>query len=130
MRWSYAGPIAGMRCTQIREPSEPFWHTWNDNYLCLPSDSPYQLSWHYAGISNVRGSSCVRWLERADPHTWHDNYLCYTEPPRGLSCLEPRSDFCSSGNFDHPIVGSQTIILEALGDDFNIANLNLRIGLY
>ena len=72
MRWSYHGPIRGMKCTQIREPSDP--NTWADNYLCLPSNSPLNLQWSYAGP--IRGKACIRWLETADPHTWRDNYLC------------------------------------------------------
>ena len=33
--WSSGGPIGGMSCLQIVESADP--HTWNDNYLCLPS---------------------------------------------------------------------------------------------
>jgi len=34
--WSHNGPVAGMGCLQVREPSEPLAYTWNDNFLCLP----------------------------------------------------------------------------------------------
>ncbi len=73
--WSGAGPIGGMRCTQIHEAAEPSSTTWHDNYLCVPNDSPLQLTWSSAGP--ISGKACVQWIEAADPHTWHDNYLCY-----------------------------------------------------
>ena len=72
-RWSMAGPIAGQKCTRILETADP--HTWADNYLCAPPDSPYNFHWSSAGP--VRGKECVQWLEPADPHTWHDNFLCH-----------------------------------------------------
>jgi hypothetical protein len=72
MRWSFAGPIRGMRCTRIYEPADP--HTWKDNYLCVPRRSPLRLKWSFAG--RVRGMACIQWREPADPHTWHDNFLC------------------------------------------------------
>ena len=34
LRYSSAGPIAGMNCTQLVEGADP--HTWNDNWLCKP----------------------------------------------------------------------------------------------
>src|SRR5262249_31918651 len=44
LSWNCAGPIAGLDCTQISEPSDP--HTWNDNYLC--SSQPLGLRWSFA----------------------------------------------------------------------------------
>jgi hypothetical protein len=74
MRWSSAGPIPGMRCTQIHEGADP--HTWSDNYLCVPPHGAgASSSWSSAGP--VPGMQCVQWLEPADPHTWADNYLCW-----------------------------------------------------
>lgn len=67
------GPIRGMRCTQVIEPSDP--HTWRDNYFCVPTKSPYHFRWSHAGP--IRGLSCIRFLEPSDPHTWRDNYLCH-----------------------------------------------------
>ena len=75
IRWSYAGPIAGMQCTQIIEPAEPARHTWRDNYLCVPPGSPIHFTWSYAGA--VPGMQCVQFLEPSDPHTWQDNFLCW-----------------------------------------------------
>uniref|UniRef100_A0A7M5UL02 Cnidarian restricted protein n=1 Tax=Clytia hemisphaerica TaxID=252671 RepID=A0A7M5UL02_9CNID len=74
MRWSSAGPISGMRCTYIVERAEPLRTTWLDNFLCVPSDSPFRFSWSSAGP--IKGKKCIQWHESADPHTWHDNYLC------------------------------------------------------
>ena len=72
MKWSSAGQISGMKCIQIKEPSDP--NTWTDNYLCLPSDSPLNLQWSHAGP--IAGKACIQWSEPSDPHTWNDNYLC------------------------------------------------------
>ena len=79
-----AGPIAGQKCTRILETADP--HTWADNYLCAPQDSPYSFQWSSAGP--VGGKECIQWLEPADPHTWHDNFLCnqrLSEPKGFLS---------------------------------------------
>ena len=66
--------VAGMRCTAINEGLEPPETTWTDNYLCVPSNSPLQLSWSMGGP--LFGKSCVRFHEPVDPHGWSDNYLC------------------------------------------------------
>jgi len=73
-KWSSDGTIAGMRCTQISEGSEPLSNGWNNNYLCVPTTSPFHFSWSSAG--KIAGSQCLQWLEAADPNTWKDNYLC------------------------------------------------------
>ena len=77
MRWSFAGPIQGMKCTQINEDSDP--HSWDDNYLCVPQDSPLDFQWSMGGP--ISGIACIQWLEPSDTwaitgHTWQDNYLC------------------------------------------------------
>jgi hypothetical protein len=61
-----------MKCTQILEKADP--HTWQDNFLCLGNDMPYNFHWSSAG--RINGKSCVQWLEAADPNTWRDNFLC------------------------------------------------------
>lgn len=75
VRWSFRGPIPGMRCTQIIEPSEPPQHTWRDNFLCVPWQSRLHFSWSFSGP--IPGMPCIRFNEGADPHTWQDNYLCW-----------------------------------------------------
>lgn len=80
LRWSSAGPIGYMRCTQIIEPAEPASTTWTDNWLCVPPASGYQFTWSYAGIPAAPAGGwrgCVNWNEPNDPHTWGDNWLCY-----------------------------------------------------
>ena len=72
LRWSMAGAIAGQKCTNTHEAADP--HTWNDNFVCLPADSPYDFQWNSAG--SIAGRNCIQWLETADPDTWADNYLC------------------------------------------------------
>jgi len=61
-----------MRCTQIHENKDP--HSWHDNFLCVPAQSPLYFSWSTSGPLN--GRSCIRWREPSDPATWHDNWLC------------------------------------------------------
>jgi len=77
LRWSSAGPIAGMRCAQVHEAREVPGATWSDNYACLPSDSPWRLS--YASNGPIPGQRCTALVEPADPHSWADNYLCYDD---------------------------------------------------
>ena len=72
LSWSSAGSIAGQECVQITETSDP--DTWEDNYLCVPADSPYNFQWNSAGPN--AGQECIQWLEGSDPDTWADNYLC------------------------------------------------------
>ena len=73
-----AGPIKNMRCTRILERSDP--HTWEDNYLCVPNNSPYQFSWSSAG--EITGKSCIKWTEPGDGQgTWGDNFLCHDYYP-------------------------------------------------
>lgn len=73
LSWSSAGPIAGMSCVQVNEPSDP--HTWNDNFLCSPFG--YGLRFWHRGV--IAGMHCVKLDEPSDPHDWHDNYLCSEE---------------------------------------------------
>merc|ERR550539_576212 len=73
IRWSSAGRISNMRCTQITEPDDP--DTWDDNFLCVPNDSKLHFSWTHNG--QTAGKKCLDWDDSAeDPHTWGDNYLC------------------------------------------------------
>lgn len=71
LRWSYTGPVAGMRhCIQLSEPSDS--NGWHDNYLC--SNVDYGFAWNNAGT--VSGMNCTLLLEASDPNTWNDNNLC------------------------------------------------------
>lgn len=71
LKWSQAGPIAGLTCTKINEPADP--NAWDDNYLC--ADEDLQLKWSSAGP--IAGLQCVLINEPADIYkTWFDNYLC------------------------------------------------------
>ena len=98
LRWSSAGAISGMTCTQWYEAADP--HTWDDNYLC--NDVDVGLQWSSAGA--ISGMTCTQILEAADPHTWSDNYLCAPED----------SAFTFAWNSAGPIDGMTcTQILEA-----------------
>lgn len=80
MRWSTSGPIDGMSCVNVTESSDEHATQWSDNYLCLPSDAPYEMRWSSAGP--IDGWTCVRWYEGADlAGTWGDNYLCFDDRP-------------------------------------------------
>ncbi len=71
-KFSSAGPIAGMTCTQITEPSDP--HGWSDNYLC--SERALGLVWSSSGT--IEGMTCVNVNEPAES-AWSNNYLCTPE---------------------------------------------------
>lgn len=80
LRWSNAGPIDGMRCTNVHESAEAHATAWADNYLCAPRDAPLEFSWSSAGP--LAGKTCVQFNEPSDPHSWGDNFLCYTQRSR------------------------------------------------
>jgi hypothetical protein len=73
MRWSYEGPIANMTCTLTAEA-----HTDNgsdNNHLCLPTHSTYQLTWTSTNATENYWK-CVNWFEAAN-HEWGDaNFMC------------------------------------------------------
>ncbi|MDP2271417.1 MAG: M15 family metallopeptidase [Archangium sp.] len=78
MQWSYAGPIAGMDCTNVAESAESQAAAWADNFLCLPAGQPWRFTWSSAGP--IAGKTCVRWFEHSDTSaTWMDNWLCIEE---------------------------------------------------
>jgi len=72
LQFSSSGPIAGMYCTQITEPSDP--HGWNDNYIC--SERALGLIWSSSGP--VAGKTCVN-VHEPNESAWSDNYLCTPE---------------------------------------------------
>lgn len=75
MQWSWAGPIAGMACTNVHESAEAKAKDWEDNYLCVPGSAPVRFHWSSAGP--IAGLPCVRWFEHADTSaTWIDNWMC------------------------------------------------------
>jgi len=75
LRWSHAGPIEGMDCTNVAEPAESHPEIWADNYLCLPKRAPWRFSWSSAGAP--AGKTCVRWFDHSETNaTWLDNWLC------------------------------------------------------
>lgn len=73
LRFSNAGPIAGMTCTNLQEASDPQ-GTWGDNFFCSSRD--IGLRWSSAGP--IAGLRCTQVNEPAEPAstTWNDNYLC------------------------------------------------------
>src|SRR5262249_479368 len=51
-------PTAGMRCTNISESAD-FLHTWNDNKLCVPNNSPLQLAWTSFAGNPIEGGGLL-----------------------------------------------------------------------
>jgi len=98
-RYSSAGPIGGMKCINIHEPSAPSSHTWADNYLCYPNDLPYELTWSYTG--RIPGQDCIQVYEGHEylfHMYWRDNFLCAprTTVPDGASCNAKQLAKCTS----------------------------------
>ena len=61
-----------MKCTQITEVADD--DGWDNNYLCVPQNSPLNLKWSSNGT--IPGASCINIHEGADRNDWWDNYLC------------------------------------------------------
>lgn len=76
LRWSYAGPIAGLQCTNVTEGAEAHAAAWADNFLCIEPTPFITLHWSPAGP--IAGLPCVRWFEHSEAasNTWGDNWLC------------------------------------------------------
>ena len=81
LKWSYAGEIPNMACTNIDEDADGSY--WDDNYMCLPNDSRWELTWTTADGGRdtklSQGYACKKIIEEDDPNTWGDNWLCYKE---------------------------------------------------
>ena len=71
-KWSWAGSISGMKCTRVYDPVDG---NWAENFLCVPSDSPYDFTFHYGGKPN--GRACINMNDPA-VGGWADNFLCAT----------------------------------------------------
>ena len=68
-------------CIPVDEPEETNWH---DNWLCMPSDSPYGFEWSAEGTIAIVGKECIRiydGLQDGIVH-WQNNYLCAYEGNR------------------------------------------------
>ncbi len=59
------------KCIAIIEPRPPFW---NNNLLCLPSDSKIELIWSHNGKPD--GLDCIRLNVPEVGSFFEDNYLC------------------------------------------------------
>ena len=102
--WSVAGPIGGLHCTKINEPSEPENYTWNDNFLC--SRLGLGLEWSYNGPRG--GKRCTHIKADRDPHAWGDNYLC----------VPPTSPYYFEWSQNGPIAGRQCLKIEEGSDPY------------
>ena len=63
-----------MKCTHMYEPQDP--DSWQNNYLCVPNDSPYYFMWSNSGPVRMKDVSCMNIDEPSEPAYWRDNYLC------------------------------------------------------
>ena len=96
LRFSNAGPLPGMTCTNLQEGADPQ-GTWHDNFFCSSRD--IGLRWSSAGP--IAGMRCTQVNEPSEPAstTWNDNYLClpaaapitlqwsYAGPIPGKTCV-------------------------------------------
>ena len=71
------GPVEGMKCTRISEPEDP--ESWQDNYICVPKNSPYDFMWSDSGSIENGHIGCLKIDEPTETGKyWRDNYLCAT----------------------------------------------------
>lgn len=96
LRFSNAGPIPGMTCTNLQEAADPQ-GTWGDNFLCSSRD----LGMRWSSAGPIAGLRCTQINEPAEPAqtTWNDNFLClppsapitlqwsYAGPISGKTCV-------------------------------------------
>jgi hypothetical protein len=90
--WSFIGPVGGLHCISLDEPSDP--NFWADNFLCTQRD--FGLTWSIAGP--IAGMVCTQINEPSDPDAWADNFLCaprdfglrwsFIGPIEGMRCTQ------------------------------------------
>merc|ERR1711912_222871 len=68
--FSSTGEITGKKCVSLNDPNAA---GWDNKYLCMPADSPYNLTFKTEG---AEGQSCIQITEPEDSTTWNDNFLC------------------------------------------------------
>lgn len=68
LKWSNEGNIDDMKCTKIIDPFDA--NGWDNDYLCLPHDSNYNLMWSQNGKLPKRKN--IKWNNNPDDK----NYLC------------------------------------------------------
>ncbi|MCE9666725.1 hypothetical protein LY474_02765 [Myxococcus stipitatus] len=92
VRFSAAGPIAGMSCVLMNEVNDVA-GGWSDNYACTNKD--IGLRWSAAGP--IAGLRCMRVFEGAEPAStgWEDNHLCV--PPESPAFLSWSQNGSQSG---------------------------------
>merc|ERR1712176_1524741 len=71
--FSNDGPPEGYSCTRIWETNQED-QSWEDNYLCWSTSSPYELQWSHSG--EIENEKCISWDEPTDLNGWGNNYLC------------------------------------------------------
>jgi hypothetical protein len=77
LKWSNEGNIDDMKCTKIIDPFDP--NGWDNDYLCLPNNSPYNLTWSQNG--KILNKKNVKWNSDNDDK----NYLCINNNPNSNS---------------------------------------------
>lgn len=121
--FSDSGEIDGLKCTHITESADVD-HGWDNNFVCVPTDYPWELQWSNAGA--IDGQSCVRWNEPADPDTWTDNFLCSTNV---YDFFEGDFAFSNRSAIDGMICVSVNEPLDAAGWDNNFFCSKQDLGL-
>ncbi|XP_057301489.1 uncharacterized protein LOC130635959 [Hydractinia symbiolongicarpus] len=108
MKFKNSGPDPTMRCVKVNEPSDP--HTWYDNYICVPKETPYDFSWSYAGCK--KGEYCIQWNEPATyKYTWYDNFICHDKYGSCDLGGSGNKTYCSSGRLSGGCLFTSLIIL-------------------
>ena len=74
IRWSYKGMIPQMACTRIYSNEKHYYLGWNDNYLCVPTKSPYKFRWSVNGP--IADHECMPWRYTRDRRWGSSKYLC------------------------------------------------------
>ena len=109
--FSASGNVEGLECVALTEPSDSQSAVWDDNFVCLPADAPFELAWSFAGP--IDGWSCVKFDEPSEDRTWRDNFLC----ERNRQCFEGGGlTFCQRGKVD----GEHCLPVNEPGDDHAI----------
>ena len=65
MNFYILGPVSGTRCASLADPLDV---TWENNYICVPNDSPYYFSWSNEG--NIDGLECIKTKENKRLCAW------------------------------------------------------------
>lgn len=82
-KFSENGPIQGLKCLNMTEPS---YRVWNDNYLCWNPESGYDFNWSSRGIPPGIPAELSLHVKEVATSPWDDNYLGIIPPADKSKC--------------------------------------------